>query len=260
VAVDQEGGIVSRVPWAESTGASDLEDLDEAFLVGEKRARDLKEVGVNMNLAPVLDSNGEDDFLFNRSFQKDQDDSLAIAQGLILGHMQEGVIPVPKHFPGYDAVLVHPEKMAIPKVRHIPDTSFFHNLFQEIPLPFAMISHVIYEDFDSVAPFPFSPQGIQLFKKDLGSEVLVISDDLLSEPFVSEYKLLDIGIFSIQSGVDILLVAGYPDPSIVFEFYEEFLSAVKQDLSLQSRVKGSFEEIMKIKRELLFRKGNDTVK
>ncbi len=275
VAVDQEGGIVSRVPWVDNTAPSDLEDVNEAFLVGERRARELKEVGVNMNLAPVLDSNGVDDFLFHRSFQKDQDASFEIAQGLILGHVQEGIIPVPKHFPGYDGVAFNPENGTLPIAKNFPNIPLFKKVLDLSQVPFLMLSHVVYEAVDPVNPLPLSEKGMELARKELGDQVLFMSDDLASKSLMARYSLGEIGRAALNSGVNILLVGGYPNTAVVGEFYQamrgelakeqlsspdtagigglyEILSGIVEDGTvLQERVEESATKIIKIKEEML---------
>ncbi|OHA67748.1 MAG: hypothetical protein A3C82_01785 [Candidatus Wildermuthbacteria bacterium RIFCSPHIGHO2_02_FULL_47_12] len=276
VAVDQEGGIVSRIPWAEDTAQFDLQDGAEAFLVAQKRAQDLKKVGVNMNLAPVLDSDGMGDFLFNRSFQKDQDASLVVAQGLIRGHAQEGVIPVPKHFPGYDGVAFNPETGVLPFTENFPDTSFFKKVMDFSQVPFLMLSHVVYEAVDPADPLPLSEKGMELVRKELGGQVLFMSDDLASKSLMAHYSLGEIGRASLSAGVDILLVGGYPETAVVEEFYSavknelakeqpaygaasmgglyEILSdAAEGDIGLQERVEQSADKIVKLKKEMLWK-------
>ena len=276
VAVDQEGGIVSRVPWAESTAPYDLNGEGEALLVAERRAQDLKEMGVNMNLAPVLDSNGESDYLFSRSFQKDREDSLALAQSLILGHAQEGVIPVPKHFPGYDEVAFNPETGVLPFTEDFPDTSFFKEVMDFSQVPFLMLSHVVYEAVDPANPLPLSEKGMELVRKELGDQVLFMSDDLASKSFMARYSLGEIGKAALSSGVDILLVGGYPNAAVVGDFYQalqgelakeqtslshtagagallEILSSmIERNGKLQDRVEQSADKIIKIKEEMLW--------
>lgn len=274
VAVDQEGGIVSRVPWAESTGAPDLEDSDEALLVGEKRARDLKEIGVNMNLGPMLDSNKESDFLFNRSFQKDQDSSLAIAQGLILGHVQEGIIPVPKHFPGYDGVSFNPENGVLPAAKHFPEAPLFKNVLERSQVPFVMLSHVVYQAVDPDNPLPLSEYGMEQARKELGDRVLFMSDDLASKSLMAHYSLGEIGKAALNSGVNVLLIGGYPNPAVVGEFYRALQSELAKERSsydaagagglyeilsgtlegdgqLQRRIEESADKIIKLKQDMI---------
>ncbi len=275
MAVDQEGGIVSRVPWADNTAPSDLKNANEAFLIGEKRARDLKEVGVNMNLAPVLDSNGENDFLFSRSFQEDRDVSFSLAQALIQGHTQEGVIPVPKHFPGYDGVAFNPETGVLPFTEDFPDISFFKDVIDFSQVPFLMLSHVVYEAVDPANPLPLSEKGMELVRKELGDQVLFMSDDLASKSLMAHYSLGEIGKAALNAGVNILLIGGYPNALVVGDFYRalrgelakeqtplsntagagallEILSSmVEGDGRLQERVEESAAKIIKLKQEML---------
>lgn len=274
VAVDQEGGIVSRIPWVEDTAPFDLKDGAEAFLVAQKRAQDLKKIGVNMNLAPVLDSNEAGDFLFNRSFQKDQDSSFAMAQALIAGHSQEGVIPVPKHFPGYDGVSFNPENGTLPKAKSFPNTSFFQEVVDQSLTSFVMLSHVVYEDIDPDNPLPLSAKGMERVREELGDDLLFVSDDLASKSFLSHYSLGEIGRAALNSGVNLLLVGGYPNAALVGQFYSavkselakeqppyeaasmgglyEILSnAMEKDSGLRAHVEQSVDKIVKLKRDMI---------
>ncbi|MBI1984693.1 MAG: glycoside hydrolase family 3 protein [Candidatus Wildermuthbacteria bacterium] len=251
VAVDQEGGIISRLPFAEHTSQSDLQDYDQALLVGAKRAEDLQEVGVNMNLAPVLDSLGLGDFLFPRSFKKNYVQSLEIAEGLILGQQQENIIAVPKHFPGYGAIASNPEENEIPSVSHTPDVLIFASLFHKLQLPFVMVSHVVYEDMDSNTALPFSAKGIEFLRQELGDSILVMSDDILSPAFLKKFSYEEIGANAIKAGVNVMIAAGYPDANIVLEFYEELAQEVRKDKELASLVKKSAERIIEVKKEML---------
>ena len=71
VAVDQEGGPVSRIQFLkELTPQAEVKDASHAYEVGLGRGKELKNLGINLNLAPVLDMTRPDDFLFERSFQK----------------------------------------------------------------------------------------------------------------------------------------------------------------------------------------------
>ena len=275
IAVDQEGGIVSRIPWAESTAPYDLEDEGEALLVAERRAQDLKEIGVNMNLAPVLDSSAEEDFLFNRSFQESPAVSLELASSLIVGHQKEGVIAVPKHFPGYDGVSFNPEKGVLPTTESFPDTALFKEVLGRSQVPFVMLSHVVYQAIDPDNPLPLSIKGMELARKALGDGVLFMSDDLASQSLRAHYSLGEIGKDALSSGVDILLVGGYPDTAVVEEFYGavqnelaqeqssmngtagigglyEILSgAIEGDGNLRRRVEESADKIIKLKQDMI---------
>lgn len=247
VAVDQEGGIVSRVSWVESTPQAALQSSEHAFAIGELRGKGLHELGITMNLAPVLDSAASQDFLFERSFQKDEAESAEYARSLILGHMKSGVLSVPKHYPGYGGIAENPELQTIPRMSKFPDSDALESLLSLASVPFLMLSHVIYEDVDEEHPLPLSLAGMNKVRSRVGNEKIIVSDDLLSEAFLNAYDLKTLGTRAVYSGVDILLVAGYPDVSQVERFYDELLAAAQEDSVLAGRIEVAAVKILEAK-------------
>ena len=247
VAVDQEGGIVSRVWWGESTPQAELNNQVEAMLVGRRRAEGLRELGINMNLAPVLDSASSGDYLFPRSFQNDPMLSSLFAHTLTQAHEQEGVLSVLKHYPGYDDISFNPETEIIPRVREFPQAEAFSNLFFRLVPPLLMLSHVVYEDVDSNNPLPLSEQGIAKVRERAGEDVLLMSDDLLSVAFVEKYSPEELGSRALLSGVDILLAAGYPDEEVLGAFYKGLWLRAKRNPDLAERIRTSAAEILELK-------------
>lgn len=249
VAADQEGGTVSQVYWTEETAQYDLLNMEHARHVGTQRAKDLIDVGINMNLAPMLDSRERSDFLFPRSFQKRDEEAFVLAQALIESHESEGVFAVPKHFPGYDGITQNPEQGSIPKVENVPDTLLFEYVVDLVKPDIVMLSHVVYEELSS-DPFPLSVEGIAFAREKLGKDVLLMSDDLLSEAFIITYGASDILSQALVSGVDILLAAGYPDAQVIGEAYSALFEIVEEDESLQGRVQSAAKRIIEIKQKL----------
>lgn len=247
VAVDQEGGIVSRIWWGEATAQARLENQIEALEVGRERAQHLHALGFNMNLAPVLDSSTFGDYLFARSFQIDPLLSALFAFTLTQGHSQEGVLSVPKHYPGYDTISFNPETSIIPRVKEFPEAEAFSNLFFLSVPPALMLSHVVYEDVDDENPLPLSESGIKKVKEHVGEGVLLMSDDLLSVAFVRQYSPRELGSQALFSGVDILLAAGYPNHKVLGEFYEGLWQKAKKDSVLVERVQDSAKKILELK-------------
>ncbi|MCH7604474.1 glycoside hydrolase family 3 protein [Patescibacteria group bacterium] len=251
VAVDQEGRPVTRVTWAElQTAQAELESFNHAYQIGAARARELKDLGFNMNLAPVLDSQSPDDYLSSRSFQGNSEDIREVARGLVLGHEKEKVLVVPKHFPGYDDVSFNPENNVIPEVSELPSIDVFQDVFFSTNQQFIMVAHVIYESVDPVRPFPFSKVGIELIRDVLSRDIVVMSDDLTSEAIIDQYNVAEIGARSLAAGVDILLLAGHKNPGVIGDFYEGLVKLVEQDEYLQAQVAASAQKIIQIKKTL----------
>ena len=253
IAVDQEGVPINRVAWGEpATAQSELEDFNDAYNIGRARAQMLAGLGFNMNLAPVLDSNADSqDFIFSRSLQKAYAQAEQIVKGLIWGHESEGVVVVPKHFPGYDGITYNPEEGEIPAVSDLPDTGLFEGVFENTNQRFVMLSHVIYEEVDSVRPFPFSKEGIDFLKQELSDEVIIMTDDLASPSLTATYDIAEIGARAMNGGVDILLVAGHEDIGAIDEFYKGFAGLVKGDKQLGAQVAAASEKILQAKQDFL---------
>lgn len=251
VAIDQEGGAVTRLWWTqEATPQRQLDSFEETLNVGRKRAKELKELGINMNLAPVLDSSNKEDYLFSRSFQKDPAQAARLAKILIAAHRMEGVEAVLKHFPGYDGISINPEITIIPRQETMPDTLAFADVLDDTDSDFVMVSHVIYDDVDPLFPFPLSRQGGLLLRERLGWDAIVIGDDLLSRAFVAHYTFRQIAQNVLNGQVDILLASGYSQPFFISSFYENLVRVAKEDPQVQIRIQEASEKILTAKKEM----------
>jgi beta-N-acetylhexosaminidase len=244
VAVDQEGGIVSRIWWGETTPQAALENQVDAVQVGKARAKNLESLGVNMNLAPVIDSRNPFDYVFPRAFQGGDLKVAGLAAGLIQSHRQGGVIPVPKHYPGYDGIFFDPEAGTIPRAKDFPAKESFLNLFFSSAPDILMLSHVVYEEVDAEYPLPFSSLGIERVRKEVGKEVLLMSDDLLSRSFQASYSPEEIGALALAARVDIFLVVGDPDPTLIANVREGLLKGAVEH---KDRVLETASRILELK-------------
>lgn len=215
VAVDQEGGAISRIPWAEKTPQSELRNAEDAYRVGTERGRDLKELGITVNLAPVLDSTAPRDFLFERSFQKGAEE---LAKYLIEGQREGGILAAIKHFPGYGGIAFDPEIVELPVLSRIPEISQFQKAMEAKPA-MVMTANVVYQDIDAKLPFTFSPRGIRFLQESIQGDYVVISDDLSSKVLREEFSLENSVVLAAKAGVDILIISDRfkrRDPGIAF--------------------------------------------
>lgn len=248
IAVDQEGGEICRIGFLkEKITQSEIKDSNQAYQIGLKRGRELKELGINLNLAPVLDDTKRGDFLFNRSFQKPQEIAGELADFLISGQKKAGVLSAIKHFPGYVGINFNPEeKLAI--VEKIPEISQFKKALEAKP-ELVMTSNVIYKEIDQNLPFTFSQKGIQFLKNNLGEEILIISDDLDQNSLLNKFTLKEIVTKPLEIGVDILIFSGYRLK--VEKGLNAFLAAFYNKEVPRERVEAAISKIIKIKQNLL---------
>lgn len=108
VTIDEEGGRVSRVedllgsdPSARETART--MSVDETYRMALERGRGLKDLGVTVDYAPVVDvsSQPDDSVIGDRSYSSDPNEVIAYAGAYAQGLRDAGIMPVLKHFPGH---------------------------------------------------------------------------------------------------------------------------------------------------------------
>ncbi len=247
IAVDQEGGPLSRIEFLqEKTSQSEIENSEQAYQIGLKRGEELKELGINLKLAPLLDITKEGDFLFNRSFQKSVEKTGNLAKALVLGQKEAKILTAIKHFPGYSGVSFNPEEK-LATIEKTPEISQFKKAMEANP-ELVMVSNAIYQEIDPSLPFVFSPQAIQFLKNNIGSEILIISDDLSQNSLLENFTLKEIATKPFQAGIDVLIFSGWRSP--VAEALETFSEAVKNGEISEEKINQSVAKIIQIKKEL----------
>ena len=102
IALDQEGGIVKRLAWAPPTEApADMQSPTDAHAQAEGTAAALRESGVDIDFAPVVDTpSSPSNFLGSRAFSRNAKWNAAMAKAFVRGLQQNGIAATAKHFPG----------------------------------------------------------------------------------------------------------------------------------------------------------------
>lgn len=217
IATDQEGGRVQRLkegftsfPSLKQLGLTDSEEL--AYRYGLVQARELNAVGVNVNLAPVLDvlTNPGNPVIGDRSLGSDFRRVAILGSRIILGLQDGGVMAVGKHFPGHGDTSEDSHE-TLPRVRTKAGR------IRKVELaPFKkaitagvggmMMAHVLYENLDKEAPASLSSPIIkELLREELGFESLVLSDDLEMLALDQE-DLGNLTLKAIRSGINMFLI------------------------------------------------------
>ncbi len=201
--------------------------------MGKQRAEELKMLGINLNLAPLLDILSEDDFLYNRGFIKDHN---LLAKKIVKGQKQGGIISCIKHFPGYGGITFHPEDN-LAHVEKVPDFSQFRNVNAEM----IMVSNVIYSELSKELPFSFLKQGIDMIEDNY----VILSDDLSQYSLIDNFSLTDIVSRPLLAGVDMLIFSGWRMPAR--EAVEELKKIAVQDSVMQKRIDEAVLKIITLK-------------
>ncbi len=224
VATDQEGGFVKRfaeAPPLRSPAELGLEpDSDAARLEGRATGTFLSGLGINTNLAPVLDvplASGSviSDRTFGESVNVVTDLGLAFADGL----SKEGVNATAKHFPGLGRSTLNtdfsPSAIGASRRELAEDLRPFEAaIAQDIPL--IMISIASYPQLGAKDPAALERSiSTRLLRTQLGFEGVSISDDLGAEAVAASHSEQEAAERAVAAGTDLLLFAGSAAPEVL---------------------------------------------
>src|SRR5437588_8725585 len=224
VAIDQEGGRVARLPkgFTVFPGQGALGragTVELAYSFAEVTAKELRAIGVNMNLTPVLDinSNPENPIIGDRAFGNDPLQVETLGLAVIAGLQDNGVLACGKHFPGHGDTAADSHK-ELPTVSHgldrlheielRPFVHCFHN-----GLAAVMTAHVRYPALDPEHPATLSQAILtDLLRTQLQFKGLVLTDDLEMRAILDDHSIEAAAIRALNAGADILLICKDADP------------------------------------------------
>jgi beta-N-acetylhexosaminidase len=217
LAVDQEGGSVARMgpPFVEVPDAASLgrRDCQSVSRYSKLTAREMYLVGVNMNLAPVLDVSPIDSagVMARRSFGHDPSLVSRCGVAAIRATQGENIIATAKHFPGLGRTPKDPHH-DLPVIAASRDELDRHDLppFKaalRANVACVMTSHTLYPALDPERPGTFSSIIVQdLLRAQLGFDGVVITDDLEMGAVGEKYSPRTAAIAALRAGADLLLV------------------------------------------------------
>ena len=222
IATDQEGGLVQRLnsvsgftplPDAATAGLAECPATLHAY--GRMMGEEMAAVGVNMAMAPVLDTNLNPDNpvigQLGRAWATTPEGVIADTLPVIAGLQEGGVLAVGKHFPGHGSTTgdSHQELPIVDKSRAA--------LMAEDVVPFAaavaagidamMPAHVLYPALDPEdRPATVSPP-IQtgLLREELGFDGPIVTDDMGMKGITSRYEPEESGVAAVLAGADLVL-------------------------------------------------------
>jgi len=219
IAVDQEGGLVSRLnhgftsfPGNMALGNSG--DLNLAEAAAEAIGEELAAVGVNMNLAPVADvNNNQTNVIGIRSFGSSPKTVSAFAQKALDGYHKAGIITSLKHFPGHGDTKIDSHEN-LPIVAKTIDELEKNEL-----IPFSdlcnqtdtiMTAHIMIPAIDPKNCATLSKSILSLLRNKLGFRGVIVSDSLVMEGVLNNCDRLvaEAAIRAFNAGCDILMLGG----------------------------------------------------
>jgi beta-N-acetylhexosaminidase len=263
VATDQEGGLVQRlrgpgfstIPDALTQGSYPTSVLrDDARQWG----RELRRAGVNVNLAPVLDtvpagfgSNppiGDLDREYGHTPSRPAMQGVAFAEGMD----DVGVAATVKHFPGLGRVRGNTDTTGgvtdTVTTRDDPYLLPFRVAISAAHVPFVMMSTAIYSRIDPGVPAAFSPTIVTgMLRGDLGFRGLIISDDLGGARQVSGYPVGQRAVKFVAAGGDVVLTV---DAGQAAAMTQALLARAAKDPAFKAKVDAAALLVLQEKQRL----------
>ncbi|GAA6158266.1 glycoside hydrolase family 3 N-terminal domain-containing protein [Ruegeria sp. HU-ET01832] len=215
ITIDQEGGRVQRLraPIAREW----LPPLDHAERAGDHAeramylryrliARELFELGIDSNCAPMVDLARADThaFLKNRCYGSDPKQVSKIGRAVAKGHLEGGVLPVIKHMPGHGLSTLdsHHDLPHVDLTQEALEGADFAPFRALNDLPMGMTAHLVYDRIDP-QPATISPTMIGLIRDTIGFDGLIMTDDISMKALSGAPE--EIAHHALAAGCDVVL-------------------------------------------------------
>jgi beta-N-acetylhexosaminidase len=215
IAVDQEGGTVQRLkePFTRIPAARDLGTGStpvEVAALSRTVARELALVGINLNLAPVLDVARKPACpQWGRSYSSDPEQVALFGEAAIRGFLEGGILPVAKHFPGLGDTAVDSHQV-LPTAQD-PDPERTTDLLPfrravAAGAPVIMTAHLHVPAWDSQTATMSSVSLHDWLRGRLGFEGVIVTDDLEMGAIAGAAAVPAAAGQACAAGADLLLI------------------------------------------------------
>ncbi len=263
IAVDQEGGRVQRLKsrygfYGKFPKAADVVKSGNMKQTYTKMAKELKSVGINYDLAPVvdLDINPKNHVIhgLGRSFGKDPETVEKYASIFIDAMHRYGVLTSLKHFPGHGSSVGDTHKGFV-DVTHLwkPVELEPYRLLKN-KADTVMVAHVFNKKLDANYPTTLSRKTVEgLLRKKIGFQGVVVTDDLQMGAISQKYALKKTLELAINAGDDILLFGNQLDPRKVVStkrLVQTIERLIREGKVSKTRIDASYTRIQKLKTRL----------
>lgn len=256
IGVDEEGGTVNRISTNTEFRSEPFKSSQELYAEGGfdliyedtiTKANFLKELGINVNFAPVVDvSTNPDDYIYKRSFGKNANLTSEYAEVVVRAMKESNIASVLKHFPGYGNNTDTHTGIAI-------DNRTLETFKESDFLPFeagikaganmVLVSHNIVTNMDSNNPASLSTRVHEILRNDLGFAGVIITDDLYMDAISKNYDS-SVAVLAILAGNDLICTTDFESQ------IPEVIAAVEDGTISIDRINESVRRILELKLEL----------
>ncbi|MBU0730289.1 MAG: beta-N-acetylhexosaminidase [Proteobacteria bacterium] len=254
ISIDQEGGSVARLPppFSQFAGARKLSESHNPENAVSDYARicaqELKNVGITMNLAPVLDVCPKDRgfFMEDRVYGSTYQEVVELGCSVIRVMQEQGIAACGKHFPGLGRAVLDPHER-LPVVE-----SSLEILEKEDFIPFVeavsagvaaiMTSHTIYTGLDHQYPATMSEKILTgLLRNTMKFDGVIITDDLEMGAIETNGLVSDASVKAFKAGADLLLICH--DHNKVERAYDAMHAKISKGEITDARLQASLKRI-----------------
>jgi len=255
IAMDAEWGLGMRLdssfsfPFQMTLGSIENDSL--LYEMGTEIASQLKQIGVQINFAPVVDINNNpaNPVINSRSFGEEKHDVARKSIAYMNGLQDNGIIATAKHFPGHgdtdsDSHLTLPvithKRQRLDSVELYPFRELINNGLDAV-----MVAHLFVPSLDDTpnTPTTMSAKVVDgLLKTDMGFEGLAITDALDMKGVANYYKPGELEVKAFLAGNDILLL-----PQDVEVAIHAFITALKKDVISEEMINQRCKKILHYK-------------
>lgn len=256
IGVDEEGGTVNRISTNTEFRSEPFKSSQELYAEGGfdliyedtiTKANFLKELGINVNFAPVVDvSTNPDDYIYKRSFGKNANLTSEYAEVVVRAMKESNIASVLKHFPGYGNNTDTHTGIAI-------DNRTLETFKESDFLPFeagikaganiVLVSHNIVTNIDPDNPASLSTRVHEILRNDLGFAGVIITDDLYMDAISKNYDS-SVAVLAILAGNDLICTTDFESQ------IPEVIAAVEDGTISIDRINESVRRILELKLEL----------
>ena len=264
--IDQEGGRVNRLKpiygFPESISHEELGRLDqpaETFRHATATAHTLASLGLNWNLAPVVDLDAHPDNPIikgkRRSFSADPEAVARHAAEFVRAHRAQGVLTCAKHFPGHGSATgdTHLGLVDVTQTWSDNELAPFQRLIAADLCDAVMSAHVFNAKLDPERPATLSRAVITgILREQLGFRGVITSDDMEMKAISSRYGLAKSVPLAIEAGLDVLCFGNNLtyDPDIAPKVIAIIERAVQSGRIPESRIDESCVRVLALKQKV----------
>ena len=254
ISTDQEGGTVARIKSGGTHFISNMAmgatgDYYSTYLEGAACGKELRNYGINVDFAPVLDVNNNPDnpVIGVRSYSDNPLKVSLYGKNMFLGLMESNVMGTCKHFPGHGNTSTD-SHYGLPTI-----TTPMTELYQTELAPYIssiangidaiMTTHIIFTAIDRDYPATLSYKVLtNLLREELGFNGLIITDGMEMNAVSQNFGGYDeTGVLAVKAGVDILTYTTTANP---IKAYNGIMNAIKSGEITEERINESVERIL----------------